>query len=137
MKKAFKGVLAIILAVGMLATLCSCSKYISSYRAFMLVRTNTSHSCATSFSSLNGQLVFKIKKTERGTEGDINYKIELEEGEIRLYYDIYGVKEELAHVKAGESVESSGGYVEGGYPVYIIIEATGAVNGRVTVELDD
>jgi hypothetical protein len=59
-----------------------------------------------------------------------------DKGEIRLYYDIYGTKEKLAQVKAGESVTSRGGYIESGKEVYIIIEATDA-GGKVTVELNN
>ena len=117
-------------------SLASCDGYVSSYRAIGLVRSNTSHSCQTSFLSLDGELVFKLKKSEVGTEGDIGYKIELEEGEVHLYYDAYGTKEELAHVNAGESVDSAGGYVEGGGKGYIIIEATGNAHGKISVELD-
>ena len=80
--------------------------------------------------------MFKIKKSDVGTEGTVGYSIRVDEGELRLYYDIYGVKEELAHVKEGESVESRGGYVEGGYRVYIIIEASEGAGGKVSVELD-
>ena len=120
----------------MLLVMCSCGRYVSSYKALALVRNQTTHSCEASFQFLEGQLVFEIKKSDVGTEGEINYSVQLEKGEIRLYYDIYGTKEELAHVKAGESVESSGGYVEGGKPVYIIIEATDNAKGKVSVELD-
>ena len=81
-------------------------------------------------------MVFKIKKTEKGTEGDISYSVKVDEGELNLYYDIYGTKELLANVKAGESVDSSGGYVEGGKTVYFIIEAAEGTRGKVSVELD-
>ena len=123
--------------LSLLITLCSCSKYTSSYKAIGLVRSNTSHSCEASFHSLEGQLVFKIKKTDSGTaEGDISYSIQIDEGEIRLYYHIYGTREELAQVKAGESVDDHGGYVESGKPVYIIIEASEKTKGKISVELD-
>ncbi len=132
-----KKVLLWIITLSLLITLCSCDKYPNSFKAIGLVRSQTSHSCEASFYSLEeGQLVFKIKKSDRGTEGDIAYSIQVDEGEIRLYYDIYGTKEELAHVKSGESVDGFGGYVEGGKTVYIIIEATEKARGKVSVELD-
>ena len=132
-----KKTLAWILLFSLLLTLCACGQYVSSYSAIGLVRSQTSHSCETSFLSLEGQLVFNIKKSASDeAEGDISYSITVEDGEVRLYYDIYGVKEELAHVKAGESVEACGGYVEGGKPVYIIIEGSGNAHGKVSVELD-
>ena len=123
MKRIISATLAAVLLLSLMLTLGSCGRYISSYKALGLVRSNTSHSCKASFKSLEGELVFKIKKTEVGTEGSIKYSVTVEEGEINLYYDIFGVKEKLATVKAGESVEDVGGYVEGGYQVYIIIEA--------------
>ncbi len=118
-----------------LLSLCSCDKYVSSYSAIGLVRSNTSHSCEASFLSLEGELVFKIKSSGSG-EGDIQFSVRAEEGEIHLYYDIYGTKTELAHVKAGENLSDRGGYVEGGKTVYIIIEAAKGSRGKVSVELD-
>lgn len=132
MKKIFSW----IMVFAMQLMLCSCSKYMNSYKAIGLVRSQTSHSFETSFYSLEGQLVFKIKKSNIGSEGDIEYSIKVDEGEIRLYYDIYGVKEELKSVKAGESINGSGGYVEGGKTVYIIIETIDKAQGNVSVELD-
>ena len=126
---------AFILLLSLLASLCACGKYVSSYSAIGLVRSNTSHSCKASFHKLDGELAFKIKKTDTDGEGDISYTVSADKGEIRLYYDIYGTKEKLAQVKAGESVTSRGGYIESGKDVYIIIEATDA-GGKVTVELN-
>ena len=137
MKRIISATLAAVLLLSLMLTLGSCGRYISSYKALGLVRSNTSHSCKASFKSLEGELVFKIKKTEVGTEGSIKYSVTVEEGEINLYYDIFGVKEKLATVKAGESVEDVGGYVEGGYQVYIIIEAAEKTRGSVFVELDN
>ena len=131
-----KRLLSLIMTFALLISLFSCGKYTSSYRAIGLVRSNTSHSCEASFYSLEGELVFKIKKTDSNQEGDIAYSVEVEEGEIRLYYDIFGVKEELAHVKAGEAVSQRGGYVEAGHTVYIIIEATQKSRGNISVELN-
>lgn len=133
MKKRF---FAFVLLLSLLASLCACGKYVSSYSAIGLVRSNTSHSCKASFHKLDGELAFKIKKTDTDGEGDISYTVSADKGEIRLYYDIYGTKEKLAEVKAGESVTSRGGYIESGKEVYIIIEAADA-GGKVTVELNN
>ena len=127
--------LSLILIINLVFLLCSCGKYVSSYRAVGLVRSNTSHSCDASFLSLEGELVFKLKRSGSG-EGDIQYSVSVEEGEIRLYYDIYGTKSELTCAKAGENLNGRGGYVEGGKTVYIIIEATKGSHGKVSVELD-
>ena len=132
-----KKIITFITILSLMLTLSSCDTYTSSFHAIGLVRSNNSHSCETSFYSLEGQLVFKLKKSDVGAEGEISYSIQVEEGEVRLYYDIYGVKEELATVKAGESVEDKGGYIEGGKTVYIIIEAAEKSRGKVIVELDN
>ena len=124
------------MVLSMQLMLCSCDKHVSSYKAIGLIRSQTSHSCEASFYSLEGQLVFKIKKSDSGTEGSIAYSIKVDEGEVKLYYDIFGVKEELKCVKAGESITDFGGYVEGGKTVYIIIEAIANTQGKVSVELD-
>jgi hypothetical protein len=132
-----KKLASLIILLTMLLSLCSCGEYVSSYSALGLVKSQTSHSCEASFLSLNGKLVFKLKKSDAGKEGDISYSVQVEKGEINLYYDIYGSKQELAHVEAGENVTSRGGYIEGGKTVYIFIEATGGAKGRVSVELDN
>jgi hypothetical protein len=132
-----KKLVSLIILLTMLLSLCSCGEYVSSYSALGLVKSQTSHSCEASFLSLNGKLVFKLKKSDAGKEGDISYSVQVEKGEINLYYDIYGSKQELAHVVAGENVTSRGGYIEGGKTVYIFIEATGGAKGRVSVELDN
>ena len=132
-----KKLVSIALTIILLISLCSCDKYTSSFRAVGLVKTNTSHSFETSFYSLDGQLVFKVKKSGKGEEGSIHISAEVEEGEIYVYYDIYGVKEELAHLSAGESVDENRGYVESGKRVYIIIETVGSARGKVSCELDN
>jgi len=129
-------ILSVFLMLLLLITFCSCGRYVSSYKAIGLVKNQTLHSCEASFLSLKGQLVFKIRKSDKGKEGDIGYSVQVDEGEIKLYYDIYDTKQELDHVKAGESVDKRGGYVEGGKWVYIIIEATEKTRGRISVELD-
>ena len=131
MKKLF----SLIIAATLLLSLCSCGGYVSSYKAIGLVRSQTKHGCETSFYSLKGQLVFKLKKSS-GSEGSISFSVRADEGEIYLYYDNNGSKQQLAHVKAGESITDKGGYVEGGNDVYIIIEAPNGAGGKVSVELN-
>lgn len=130
-----KKLLSLVVLVCILLALGGCEKYTSSYQAIGLVRSNNSHSCEVSFLSLEGQLVYKLKKSESG-EGDIGFSVSVEEGEVAVYYDIYDVKQELVRVTAGGSVTDRGGYIEGGHTVYIIIEAAEGTHGRVSVELD-
>ena len=134
--KFMKKLLSITMILSSLFLLCSCARYTSSYKALGLVKNQTSHSIDVRFRSLQGQLVYKLKKSKAQTEGNVSYSLQVDEGEIVLYYDANGVKEELARAKAGETVEDVGGYVEGGHTVYIIIEATEKARGRICVELD-
>lgn len=129
-----KRFISVIIVIS-LFILSSCDEYVSSYKAVGLVKNQTSHSCEAKFHSLEGQLVFKLKKSDAG-EGNISYSVKVEKGEVYLYYDASGVKEELACVKSGQTVENTGGYIEGGYPVYIIVEATDTAKGEISVELD-
>ncbi len=71
------------------------------------------------------------------TEYEISYSANADQGDLRIYYDIYGTKEELARVKTGETVNAKGAYVEGGKTVYIIIEATEDTRGKVSVSIGD
>ena len=130
-----KKFLAVVLLLVMLLTLTACEPYTSSYKAIMLITNHTTNSCSAKFDRLTGTMVFKVRRTEPG-EGDIAYSITVEEGELTLYYDAFGVKEQLAKATAGQSVPARGGYVEKGYKVYVIIEATEGTKGSVSVSLD-
>lgn len=130
-------VIALIMSFIMVVTLSSCSRYVSSYKALGLVKTQSLHNIDVSFLLLKGELVFKIKKTDSNLEGDIKYSLQVDEGEIRIYYDMYDFKEELVFAKAGESIDSRGGYIEGGKMIYIIIEAKEESRGKIKIELND
>lgn len=132
-----KRFISFAMVLSLLFILCSCGRYTGSYKAVGLHRSRTSHSCETSFQSLKGHLVCKIKKSDKGNEGKISFSVQVDKGEIYIYYDAYGVKEELIHVKAGESIENIGGYVEGGKTVYIIIDAPEYSEAKISVELDN
>jgi hypothetical protein len=132
-----KKIISFALSILLLVSLSSCDGYVSSYKALGLIKSQTTHSFSAQFYSLDGQLVFKVKKSGEGEEGSIHISAEVEEGEIYVYYDIYGVKEELAHLSAGESVDENRGYVESGNKVYIIIETVGSARGKVSCELDN
>ncbi len=111
-------------------TLCCCDRVVSSYNAIGLVRSQSAHKCESSFYSLSGRLVFKIKPAREG--GEINYSLRSDKGEIRLSYDIDGERVELATVVGGEALEGVGGFVNGGVTVHVIIEAEKA-GGTVSV----
>jgi len=99
-----------------------------------MVKTNTTDSFNLSFMKLDGTLVYKLK-LKSGEESDIYYKADLDGGEIKVYYDIYGTKEPLFSLSGDEDIESRGGYVEGGKTIYIIIEATDAEGGKIAISV--
>lgn len=137
MKTVHRLTAAILAAIIMLFSLASCGdKYISSYSALMLVRNQAGESCEARFGRLDGQLVFKLNMKSR-SESDIRYTASLEEGSLSVYYDIFDSKESLFEISAGQEISSSGGYVEGGRTVYIIIEAEDGARGSVSISIGD
>lgn len=130
-----KKVISVIMILSLLLVLCSCSRYINSYSALGLVKNQTSDSCSASFLSLKGRLAFRLNDSFEGSNGNIKYNVQVDKGELYIYYDSCGTKEELAHVKAGETAQGLGYYTDEGKPVYIIIEATETAKGKVSCEL--
>ena len=110
--------------------LSSCANYVSSYRGFLLVRSNTAEHSFVEFGQLEGTLVFKMKKKTPG-EGAIVYTASLEEGKITVTYDIFNVESNLFILNGGETLNANGGYVEKGQRVYIILKTEGnCKNGK-------
>ncbi len=134
MKNKVKTSIIVLVLAMLVLCLSSCSPYVSSYTTLGMVKTNTADSFNISFMKLDGTLVYKLQ-LKRGEESDIYYKAELDGGEINVYYDIYGTKEPLFSLKGDEDIESRGGYVEGGKTIYIIIEATEAESGKISVSV--
>ena len=130
-----KRFLALLLLCATIFTLSSCGKYSSSYSAVGLVKRSDRDSCSVSFMSLSGTISFNIR-LDGHEEGELEYEGKLEEGSLSVYYDIYGTKELLFSLKAGEKTEGSGGYIESGKCIHVIIEANGAKGGSVKVEAD-
>ena len=117
----------------MLVSLVSCD--VSSYKAIMLVRITKDDFCEVSFSYLDGELVMKPRYTV-ADEGQIHYTALLDEGEINVYYECAsGVKELLFNIKAGEDLDSRGGYIERGRQK-IYIETLTTAKGKITLEFE-
>lgn len=130
-----RGLASILIIFSLLASLSGCgSKYVSSYRATMLVRSQTTDSCRTSFGSLDGTLVFKLKYT-KSSEGQIIFNASVEEGRVDVYFDAEGFKSKFFTAEGGYPTEGYGGYLERGYTVYIILEAKDAKNGKFEFRL--
>ena len=131
-----KKIISVITSILLLLSLCSCQRYVSSYSAIGLVKTQTSDSCRAKFTSLKGQLVFKLQSSDNSKSGRILYTVELDEGAINLYYDADGEKIQLDEVRSGEMISGEGLIVVGDKPIYIIIESKEGAKGSVYVELD-
>lgn len=135
MKKAIRSCLLVLLVATLLVCSTACTPYVSSFKALGLVRSAWGDHGSAQFKRLEGTLVFQLRMKGSADEGQIHYTVSLDEGEINLYYDSLGEKELLCNVKAGESIDDLGGYVEGGKKVYIIIETVKPSKGSVEVNL--
>ena len=131
-----KKTLLILLCLAVLFSSTSCNfRYISSYKALGLVRSEMGERGIAKFGRLDGTLVLKLKMSGKGLENSIGCKASIEEGEINVYYDAFGVKELLFNLKAGESIDERRGYIESGKTVYIIIETVTPAKGNVEIDL--
>ena len=123
----------LLLCAVLLITLTGCGKYTSGYKAVAIVRSNTADSASMSFYSLEGRMVFRLNSS---FDGQLRYTAKLENGSACVYYDVDGEKRELFSIGAGESVDSSGGYIKKG-TVYIIVETDGKCqNGAFSFRLE-
>ncbi len=116
--------------------LASCAP-VSSYKALLLIRENHGNTGNLRFSEFEGTYVFKLKKQNPG-EGAISYKASIEEGNVKVSYIAFTDDEiNLFSITSGESLEGSGGYIEKGYRVHIIIRSDGKVkNGNFIFDLN-
>lgn len=127
MKKLILFLTCIVLSVCLL----SCN--ISSYSALGLVKVEKDNYCRASFEYLKGRIVLTPRYT-LASEGTIHYKVALEEGEINLYYKDLGSEWLICNVKAGQTVDETGWYIEKG-KITVIIETVSPAKGKVEVYL--
>ena len=131
-----KKLILCVLCLSLLLSCASCGmRYISSYKALGLVRSEMGDHGRAKFGRLDGTLVLKLRMSGTGLENSIGCNASLEEGEINVYYDVFGVKEFLFNLKAGESINERRGYIESGKRVYIIIETVEPAKGSVSIDL--
>jgi len=117
---------ALLLAIILLATLAcmtSCNGYSSSYRATMLVQSNTSQKASVDFSTLEGRMVFNMKSKVNSAER-MNFSVDLGEGNLTVSVDCAGVKSELLHLKSGDAYSYHLDNIGVG-TVYVILETDG------------
>ena len=104
MEKPAKRLLLLILLSCVL--LCSGCGQFSSYRALMLVRSNTPHSAFMRFASLDGSMVFTLNP--KGENGTLKASAKLASGSATVYLDD-GTKTEWFSLRGGEEAEWTSG----------------------------
>ena len=100
MKKTGKRLLLPILLVCVLL-FSGCGRF-SSYRAVMLIRTNTPHSAFMRFAALDGRMVFTLNP--KGENGKLKASAKLASGSATVYLDD-GTKREWFSLRGGEEAE--------------------------------
>ena len=104
MKKTGKRLLLPILLVCVLL-FSGCGRF-SSYRAVMLIRTNTPHSAFMRFAALDGRMVFTLNP--KGGNGKLKAAARLGSGSATVYLDD-GTKREWFSLRGGEKAEWTSG----------------------------
>ena len=117
-----KGAVLFCLLLALVLTFSACSGYSSSYKAFLLVRSQEEASTEVSFSSLEGRLVQKIKCKEGQTL--LTWSATLGEGKMLVSFDNGEGKEELFTLEGGETEAFFVGAEPG--TIYLILETDGA-----------
>ena len=108
-----------------LALLCSCSGYVKSYSAFLLITSSMGDEASMEFDTFKGTYNFKLRR-----EGDAEHTLDIEstlaEGEMNIYIGVGGEKELLLTVKGGESYDETiklDSKYDNKKTVYVILEA--------------
>jgi len=129
----------ILLLLILLIVLTACgTPYKRQYKALSFKRNSKDNYCSFEFKSFEGVFYYKIKNTNT-IDGKIDYFGSLEEGELNVYYgDENGNKEVLFNINGSETMEDSGGYIESGSYVYIIIETTTkSIGGEIIITFNN
>ena len=116
-----KSVKLVLVMAALALFLAACGRYVSSYRAVGLVRTNSAGAASMSFMTFEGRMVFRLKCAQ---DQRLNYEAKLTSGRAAVYCDADGTKTELFSLGAGEELASSFGPLQKG-TVYIIVETDG------------
>ena len=127
-------VLAPVLA---LALLCSCSGYVKSYSATVLLTSCHGDEASMKFDTFKGTYNFKLRR-DSVADHTLDFEASLAEGEINVYIGVNGEKELLRTVKGGESYNETitlDDKYDNEKTIYVIIESTGkCANGDFEFE---
>ena len=119
-------VLLILATVIACLCLCGCTPYNSSFKAKIFVHSNTNKSAAMSYTSFEGTYVFKMK-TDKEKSEVLEYSGHTDMGDVTVYYDCDGSKNELFSLHAGDTLTGSVDLPTGAV-VYVIVETDGAAS---------
>ncbi len=124
MKKFASVIIAVVILI-LCFTLSACgNKYVSTYNAMLMVRTNISNKASVSFGSFSGTYVIKLKNN--GADAVfIDYEGTLGEGNIKVYYDFNDEKLNLFDIETDGFVDGKTETFTGNKTIYIIIESIG------------
>ena len=121
MKYTHRMIILIMLSLLCVIFLPGCRRYISKYKAIGFVHSNRSASAFMNFYEFEGCMVFRLKSKNAG---QIEYSAKLNTGDITVYYDISGTKNELFSIHDGEETEDVLTLPEAG-TVYILVQTDG------------
>ena len=122
MKKVYI-IFALLLA---LAMLCSCSGYVKSYSATILITSQINNEASMEFHTFKGTYNFKFRNDD-AAEHTLEIEASLGEGEMNIYIGAGDEKELLRTVKGGESCDetiSLDKYADE-KSIYVILESNG------------
>ena len=110
-----------------LLTLCSCSGYVKSYSATILITSCQGDEASMEFDTFKGSYYFKLRRDGAG-EHTLDLEASLGEGEIDIYIGVDGEKELLRTIKGGESYDEViilDNKYDNEKTVYVILESKG------------
>ena len=123
--KKFTSVIIALAALALCFTLSACgNKYVSHYKAMLMVGTNTANKASVSFATFSGMYVMQLKN-KGADEVFITYEATLKEGNIKAYYDFNDEKLNLFEIGTDGSIEGNTETFTSNKTIYIIIESDG------------
>ncbi len=121
-----KAVFVLVLLLSLLM-LCSCTGYVKSYSATILITSNHGNEASMSFDTFKGTNNFKLKRDDI-SENTLQIEASLAEGEMHIFVGVDGEKELLLTVQGGEAYDETIALDEkydNEKAIYIILESTG------------
>ena len=122
MKKVYI-ILALLLT---LAMLCSCSGYVKSYSATILITSHINNEASMEFDTFKGTYNFKLEG-KNASDHALDCKASIAEGEMKVYIGVGGEKELLFTIKGGESYNETitlDDKYDNAKKIYVILEST-------------